>query len=88
MNIKLIPDARNEEKIADIKKALENLKDDALEEYLDEKVCEGEDWFDAMYYAAEDRGESILASWEEYLLEKLMTDEKFYFAADIGDYDY
>ena len=88
MQIKLIPDARNEEKIADIKHALETLEDDALEEYLDEKVCEGEEWFDAMYYATEDRGNSILASWEEYLLERLMTDEKFYFAADIGDYDY
>ena len=80
MVIKIIPDARNEEKIADIKHALETLEDDALEEYLDE--------FDAMYYATGERGDSILASWEEYLLERLMTDEKFYFAADIGDYDF
>lgn len=60
MKIKLIPDARNEEKIADIKHALETLEDDALEEYFCEKVCEGEEWFDAMYYAAKDRGNETI----------------------------
>ena len=88
MKVKIIPGFRNEEMIAEINQALETLEDDALEEYLDEKVCEGEGWFDSMYYAIEERGNSILASWEEYLLERLMTDEKYYFAADIGDYDF
>ncbi len=88
MKVKIIPGSRNEEMIADINHALETLENDALEEYLDEKVCEGEEWFDAMYYATEERGDSILASWEEYLLERLMTDDKFYFAADVGDYDF
>ena len=64
------------------------LKTMHLKNNLDEKVCEGEEWFDAMYYATGERGDSILATWEEYLLERLMTDEKFYFAADIGDYDF
>ncbi len=66
MKIKLIPDARNEELIADIKHALEALEDDALEEYLSERVCQGEEWYDAMYYAAEERGDGILSQWEEY----------------------
>ena len=88
MKVKIIPGSRNEEMIADIKHALKTLEDDALEAYLDEKVCEGEEWFDSMYYAIEERGDSILASWEEYLLERLMTDEKYYFAADVGDYDF
>lgn len=88
MTVKLIPGPRNEEKIEEIRKALVILDDEALEEYLDEKACEGEEWLDAMYYATEGRGDSILASWEEYLLERLMTDEKYYFAADIGDFDF
>lgn len=87
MRIKMIPGNRDEVKIAEIKNALGTLKDEALEEYMSEKVCEGEAWFDAMYYAAEERGDCILAAWEEYFTERLMTDEKYYFAADVGDYD-
>ena len=49
---------------------------------------EGEEWFDAMYYASEEQGDNILASWEEYFHERLMNDEKHWFAADVGDYDF
>lgn len=88
MFIKIIPDARNEEKIADIKHALETLKEDALEEYLGEKVCEGEEWFDAMYYAAKDSGnDTVLNHWEQYFKDCLIHDEKYNYAADCGNYD-
>ena len=87
MKIKMIPDVRDEEKIAEIKKALETLEDDALEEYLDGKACDGEEWLDAMYYASEE-GDSILATWEEYFHDRLMNDEKHYFAATVGDYNF
>lgn len=88
MKIKLIPDACDEEMIADIKHALETLEDDALEEYLSMRVCEGEEWFDAMYYATEERGDNILSQWEEYFYDRLMDDEKYYFAANVGKYDF
>ena len=88
MKIKLIPDVRDEEKITEIKKALETLEDDALEEYLDGRACDGEEWFDAMYYASEEQGDNILATWEEYFHDRLMDDEKHYFAATVGDYDF
>ena len=88
MKIKLIPDARDEEKIAEIKKALETLEDYALEEDLDGKASDGEEWLDAMYYASEEQGDSILATWEEYFHDRLLDDEKHYFAAAVGDYDF
>ena len=84
----MIPDARNEEKIADIKHALETLEDDELEEYIDRKSYEDKKWLDAMYYAIEDQEDYLLEDWEEYLLYRLMKVEKYYFADNIDNYDY
>ena len=89
MKIKLIPDIRDEEKITEIKHVFENSEDDvARKEYIDEKTREDKEWLDAMYYAINDLEGFFIEDWEEYLLYRLMKVENYYFAADIGDYDY
>lgn len=88
MKIKLMPGERDEGKIAELKNAMETLSGEGLEEFFCSKACEGEEWFDAMYYAAEDGGNNtVLQHWELYFEECLFGDEKYNYAADCGNYD-
>ena len=89
MKIKLIPDVRDEEKITEIKHVFENSEDDvARKEYIDEKTREDKEWLDAMYYAIKDLEGFFIEDWEEYLLNRLMKVENYYFVADMSDYDF
>lgn len=87
MKIEIIPGTRDEEKIKEIKEARQRLTDEEWQEYCFNLVCESEDWYDALYYASED-GDTVLEKWEWYFLERLMDDEKYYYAGDMGGFDY
>ena len=64
------------------------LKNEKLEKFFDDLVCDDEEWFDAMYYAAKDKGnDDVLAHWENYFKDLLLYDEKYNYASDCGGYD-
>ena len=88
MTIKMIPGERNEERIAELNNAMNALAGEELEEYFSEKACQGEEWLDAMYYAAKDSGnDTVLSHWEEYFKYCLVNDEKYNFASDCGNFE-
>lgn len=84
MVIKIIPDLRDEEKIAEIKEAKQTLQQDEWETYCLDRLCSDDEWFDAVYYADEDYGESVLSFWEDLLYERLMDDDRSFFASDLS----
>ena len=87
MKIKLIPDVRDEEKIAEIKEARQVLTGEAWEEFCYDRASEDEEWLDAMYYASE-YGDETLEKWGRYFLDLLTDEKKYYFAADMGGLEY
>ena len=87
MTISITPGIRDEEKIAEIKAARETLNGEAWEEYCYNRVCDGEDWLDALYYASDD-GDAVLEKWGRYFLDCLLDDEKYYYVADMGGLEY
>ena len=87
MTITITPGIRDEEKIAEIKEAKETLNGEAWEEYCYDRVREGEEWLDALYYASDD-GDAALAKWERYFLDCLRDTERYYYVADMGGLEY
>jgi len=88
MKVKLLPGERNEEMIEEIKETRQRLSDKEWEEYCYNLVSEGEEGFDALYYASEERKEALLESWGERYLEELLEYDKFGYAADMGGFEY
>ena len=87
MKINVLPGERNEEMIEEIKEARQRLSDEEWEEYCYNLVSEGEEGFDALYYASEECKEALLESWGEKYLEELLQYDKFSYAADMGGFE-
>ena len=87
MKINVLPGERNEEMIEEIKEAQQRLTDEEWQEYCYNLVSEGEEGFDALYYASEECKEALLESWGEKYLEELLQYDKFSYAADMGGFE-
>ncbi len=86
MQIKIIPAARDEEKIAEIKNAMQTKSGDDWQAYCCDLLSANDEWFDAMYHAIED-GDTVLSVWEDILYDILMDDKRFYFASDLCGFE-
>lgn len=87
MKIKLIPETRDEEKIAEIQKMKETLNDDDFFYQLRCLVRHDEKNFDAIYYATPN-GAELLAEVENYLHDHLIYEVRDYYAAKMAGHDY
>lgn len=83
MKVVLVPGPRNEELIQEIKRKKMELPEDDWEEYVMGLVDQGEEYFDALYYACESSGE-MLEEQASYFHDRLLNDEKYYFAGRMG----
>ena len=86
MKVVLIPGPRNEELIRDIKRKKMELSEEDWEEYVMELVSQGEEYFDALYYACEN-GEEMLKEQASYFYGCLVNDEKFHYAGRMGGFE-
>lgn len=82
MNVKLIPGPRNEELILTLLTAKATMEEDEFPEFIVDVMQDPDtlmDYLDALYYAS-DNGDEMLKVQEEYFLERLLMDEKYYYA--------
>ena len=86
MKVVLIPGPRDEELIAEILEAKSKMDADEWEEYMIDIVCQGDAYMDAMYYACEN-GDEMLEDQVAYFHERLIYDEKYYYAGRMGGFD-
>lgn len=86
MRIQIIPGPRNEEKIETVNQiyALNNLEE--WEAFVND-CAEDEEWLDALCHAAGTFGKQALEEQAKYLHERLLDDERYYFAARLGGID-
>lgn len=87
MKIKLILEAHDKEKIAEIQKMKETLNDDDFFYQLRCLVRHDEKNFDAIYYATPN-GAELLAELENYLHDHLIYEVRDYYAAKMAGHDY
>ena len=87
MKIKLILEAHDKEKIAEIQKMKETLNDDDFFYQLRCLVRHDEKNFDAIYYATPN-GAELLAEVENYLHDHLIYEVRDYYAAKMAGHDY
>ena len=88
MKIVLVPGPRNEELVQEIlKKKLEFTEDEeAWVDYVTDLVWLGDEYFDALYYACEN-GDEMLEEQAKYFHERLLDDEKYYYAGRMGGFE-
>ena len=87
MEIKLILETHDKEKIAEIQKMKETLNDDDFFYQLRCLVRHNEKNFDAIYYATPN-GAELLAEVENYLHDHLIYEVRDYYAAKMAGHDY
>ena len=86
MKVVLIPGPRNEELIAEMLEVKSRMDAEEWEEYMTDCVCQGDEYMDAMYYICEN-GDEMLEDQAAYLHERLIYDEKYYYAGRMGGFD-
>ena len=86
MKVVLIPGPRNEELIAEMMEAKSRMDAEEWEEYLTDCVCQGDEYMDAMYYICEN-GDEMLEDQAAFFHERLLEDEKYYYAGRMGGFD-
>ena len=83
MKVKLMPEERDEKRIAEIQNARKTMNDAEYAQYLRELVRSDEKNFDAIFYAAPNGG-ALLSELEDYLHDHLVYDERDYYAAQMS----
>lgn len=86
MKVVLVPGPRNEELIREIKRMKIELSSEEWEEYVCELVEQGDEYFDALYYACENGAEN-LETQARYFHELLLYHEKDYYAGLMGGFE-
>lgn len=86
MKVVLIPGPRNEELIAEIRKAKETMEHEEYIDYMKELADNGEEYIDAMYYACNNR-EAMIEEQAQYFHDCLLNDERCYYAVRMSAID-
>ena len=86
MKVKLIPGPRDEEKIALIRTMKATLDEDEWINFFDGLANDYSN-FDSMYYACEN-GDEMLEDQARYFDDCLSWDERYYYAARMGGYEF
>ena len=86
MKVVLVPGPRNEELIDEIKRMKIDLPSEEWEEYVCRLVEQGDECFDALYYACEN-GDQNLETQARYFHESLLCHEKDYYASLMGGFE-
>lgn len=86
MKVVLVPGPRNEELIEEIKRMKIELSSEDWEDYVCGLVEQGDEYFDALYYACEN-GDQNLRTQARYFHESLLYHEKDYYASLMGGFE-
>lgn len=87
MKIQIIPGPRDEKKIETINQIHATADAEQWEEFVLD--CAGDEgWMDALYHATGTLGKQALEDQANYFHDQLLSDERYYFAARLGGFDF